>query len=275
MFSILPPRPTSSPPAGKKHDPIKEKIEANRTKRLAIARAMKAEAGVTGHEVLPDDDFSGLAVLGTNTIHAAQGRNMRQLYTLAHECGHIFLHQSPAARRLATHVMEMEAESYAHQAFREHGMEPPKEASEWGRQYVAHWIARDHAAGIPIDARAVDYALGRRSPFEPLRRVPATWRLHRPIYAPEPEPEKPRASRLSWWLFAETMRVIEVGFVAFYAGLISVFLLLQVFGIGIAFPPAPEIEPGSTDWYALIWTSAAVSAALSIMGYTMTRGRRW
>ena len=46
-----------------KGEEIRAKIAANRAKRLAIADAMKREAGVTGHKV-NKEDFGGLAYIG-------------------------------------------------------------------------------------------------------------------------------------------------------------------------------------------------------------------
>lgn len=166
------------PAAQSRGEDIRARIEANRRKRLAISDAMKAEAGVTGHEI-NREGFGGLAYIGTGRIVSPEGQNMRQLYVVAHECGHIFLHNAPPGLELAAHVMEMEAESYAHQAFREHGMELARHLSDWGRQYVGEWIAKDRIAGYAIDPRAEAYARGTRSPYEPLRMVPGTWRLHR------------------------------------------------------------------------------------------------
>ena len=157
---------------------IRAKVAENRARRLAIAEAMKREAGVTGHEV-NREGFGGLAYIGTGRIKSPSGENMRQLYIVAHECGHIFLHNDGAGFKLPSHVMEMEAESYAHQAFREHGMNLARRFSDWGRRYVGEWIERDRAAGVSIDPRAEEYARGLRSPYAPLRAVPATWRLHR------------------------------------------------------------------------------------------------
>lgn len=156
---------------------IRAKVAENRDKRLAIAEAMKREAGVTGHEV-NREGFGGLAFIGTGRIRSPAGENMRQLYIVAHECGHIFLHNDGAGYWLPSHVKEMEAECYAHQAFREHGMNLSRRFSDWGRSYVAEWIEKDRAAGIAIDPRAISYAGGYRSPYAPLRDVPATWRLH-------------------------------------------------------------------------------------------------
>ena len=103
-----------------KGEEIRTKIADNRTKRLAIADAMKREAGVTGHEV-NTEDLDGLAYLRTGQIRSPEGRKILQLSTVAHECGHIFLHNSEPGYSLPSHVKEMEAESYAHQCFKEHG----------------------------------------------------------------------------------------------------------------------------------------------------------
>ena len=121
---------------------------------------MKREAGVTEHTV-QKEDFGGLAYIGTGKILSPEGRKIVQLYTLAHECGHIFLHNAGDGYWLPSHVKELEAESYAHQAFREHGMTLPRRLSDWGRRYVGEWVEKDRAAGITIDPRAVAYASGR------------------------------------------------------------------------------------------------------------------
>ena len=125
---------------------------------------MKREAGVTGHEI-NGENLSGLAYIGTGRILSPQGRKIVQLYTLAHECGHIFLHNSGPGYWYPGHLKELEAESYAHQAFREHGMALPRRLSDWGRTYVGSWIKKDRAANIPIDPRAIAFAAGHRSPY--------------------------------------------------------------------------------------------------------------
>src|SRR5262245_46558601 len=144
---------------------------------------MKNEAGVTAHTV-NEENLVGLAYIGTGGIYSPEGRKIVQLYTLAHECGHIFLHNSGDGYTLPGHVKELEAESYAHQAFREHGMTLPRKLSKWGRTYVGSWIEKDRAANIPIDPRAVAYAAGRRSPYEALRMVPTTWKIFRAAASP-------------------------------------------------------------------------------------------
>jgi hypothetical protein len=174
---------------------IRAKIAANRAKRLGIAEAMKNEAGVTAHTV-NRENLAGLAYIGTGGIYSPEGRKIVQLYTLAHECGHIFLHNSGPGYALPGHVKEFEAESYAHQAFREHGMTMPRKLSRWGRNYVGSWIEKDRAANITIDPRAVAYAAGRRSPYEPLRIVPATWKIFRAEADPTPPTIAARLLRL-------------------------------------------------------------------------------
>src|SRR5262249_30966007 len=168
-----------------KGDEIRAKIADNRAKRLRIAEAMKQEAGVTEHTV-HQEDFGGLAYIGTGRIYSPKGRKIVQLYTLGHECGHIFLHNSGPGSALPGHIMEFEAESYAHQAFREHGMTVPRRLSDWGRKYVASCIDKDGAAKTPIAPRALAYATGRLSAYDPLRMVPSTWEIFRAAVTPGP-----------------------------------------------------------------------------------------
>ena len=54
-------RVTLEQPKRSNGEEIRAKIADNRAKRLAIADAMKREAGVTGHEV-HKEDFGGLAL---------------------------------------------------------------------------------------------------------------------------------------------------------------------------------------------------------------------
>jgi hypothetical protein len=65
---------------------IRTRITANHEKRLTIAKAMKAEVGVTEHAI-NTENLDGLAYFDTGEIISPEGRNMRELHTLAHECG--------------------------------------------------------------------------------------------------------------------------------------------------------------------------------------------
>lgn len=165
-------------PVGK-GDEIRARIAANAQKRFEIAEAMKAEAGVRAHDLTGERD-GGIAWTDRARILAPAGENRVQLATLAHECGHVFLH-SPGSPGyyMPGHVKELEAECYAHQAFAAHGMRMPSQITNWGRAYVGQWVTNDRAVGIPIDPRAEAYAAGKLSPFTPLRAVPLSWRLSR------------------------------------------------------------------------------------------------
>ncbi|HRD75190.1 MAG TPA: hypothetical protein PK264_04525, partial [Hyphomicrobiaceae bacterium] len=184
----------------------------------SIADAMKREAGVTTHH-LNEKGLDGLAWLGTGNIYSPEGRNIRHLITVAHECGHIFLQSSGPGLLLPSHVQEMEAESYAHQALVEYGMIVPKQRTEWGRAYVGTWVEKDRARGIPIDPRVIEYVAGFRSPYEPLRMVPETWRQFRalpppaspPVYVPPIKPEVGTTTLPTWqeWLKATTPQADE------------------------------------------------------------------
>lgn len=89
-------RAAFAPPSGDanglmKGTQIRARIAANAKKRLELAEAMKAEAGVEWHTLIRQQD-GGLAWAERAQILAPAGENRVQLATLAHECGHVFLH---------------------------------------------------------------------------------------------------------------------------------------------------------------------------------------
>jgi hypothetical protein len=260
---------------------IRAKIAANRAKRLRIADAMKKEAGVTAHTV-HQEDFGGLAYIGTGRIYSPEGRKIVQLYTLAHECGHIFLHNAGLGCALPGHVMEFEAESYAHQAFREHGMTMPRKLSSWGRNYVGSWIEKDRAANIPIDPRAIAYAAGRLSPYERLRMVPATWKIFRAATGSA----SPTATRRPWlvsfrtvvrrahqrlgqYVPEEALTLLRLAAGCTYLGTTACLL-------GLVFYPMPDVFPGRPGEIAPAEFLTAVAAGLwlanlAVLWRSMTR----
>jgi len=140
-----------------------------RERYLAIAEALKAEAGITRHH--KHKIIGGLAWSGTGRILAPEGFTRRQLYVLAHECGHNVLHGTPAGMAKAAHVKEHEAETYAHRAFARYGLDVPETSARWARAYVGLWIMKDRAAGVPICPMAAEWAAGKRSPHDPLPSV--------------------------------------------------------------------------------------------------------
>jgi hypothetical protein len=244
-------------PTGKQ---IREKIATNRKKRLNIADAMKEEAGVTAHTV-NTKNLDGLAHFDTGEILSAAGRNMRELHIVAHECGHIFLHSIGGdGFRLPTHVKEMEAESYAHQAFRHHGMTLPRRRSDWGRRYVGFWIAKDRAAGMPIDPRAESYANGNRSPYEPLRMTPPEWQSGGGTHG------------LRLWLNEASDLLIAV-FRHIMLGTTAVFLILgalQIFDADMTLAPKQLNAFTSADRLAA-YTGGVLWATVMVIWRTLTR----
>jgi hypothetical protein len=68
-----------------------------RDRYIEIAAALKAEAGVTQHT--EHNKTNGLAWIGHRSHPRPAGTTRRQLYILAHECGHIGLHSTPVVSR--------------------------------------------------------------------------------------------------------------------------------------------------------------------------------
>ncbi len=259
-----------------KGEQIRSRIAANREKRLQIAEAMKREAGVLAHEFnARREDLSGLAFIGTGRIRSPEGQNIHQLYTVAHECGHIFLHNEAPGMQLPPHVMEMEAESYAHQAFLEHGMRIPHWLSDGGRRYVGSWVEKDRAAGKPIDPRVLAYANGTRSPYEPLRMVPQTWTLHSAAPPLRHRADKMRRSIDRWgraqpgslmWTLVDISRNVKRGF---FVGMIATFLGGQLW------PLSPgDVWPAfaAADVFLII-TGGLVGACLVLLRRPIIRRR--
>jgi len=98
---------------------------------LAVAEAIKAEAGVTHHRIVDPRCEDGCVIFGLafpqrKIIHAPEGRTPKDLYLLAHECAHVALrhdHQKPR------HVREYEAEMWAHVALHRHGVAVPEDST--------------------------------------------------------------------------------------------------------------------------------------------------
>jgi hypothetical protein len=171
-----------------KGDAIRDRIARNAERRIAIAEKMKAEAGGVTHGVV-DQSVGGMASLTTSIIAAPVGENLQQLYTVAHECGHVFLHRKGTPGFwLPGHVKEWEAECYAHQAFHAHGLRVPARFTTEARAYVALHVEIDRRDGIATDPRAWEFAEHRCSPFEPLRETPAEWGM------PNARPSRPAVS---------------------------------------------------------------------------------
>lgn len=113
------------------------------TKRfLAVAAALKAEAGITEHVIRKS--LSGLAYVASRRIVAPEGRTRKQLYILAHEVGHVALGHKPSQPR---HLKEAEAEQWAHAALRRHGVAVPRIMTQRAKKHVAHKIEQAERRG--------------------------------------------------------------------------------------------------------------------------------
>lgn len=124
---------------------------------LAIASAIKAEAGVTEHKTRKS--LSGVAYAKEGKIEAPEGKTRKQLYILAHECAHVALHKTGGKSR---HVEEMEAEKWAHAALRRHGIAVPKAMTKRAKRHVSHKIHQARRRGaLHIDRAALAYADNR------------------------------------------------------------------------------------------------------------------
>lgn len=131
---------------------------ADATQRfLQIAAAIKAEAGVRQHYVCKT--LTGRAWTSQSIIEAPEGRTSRQLYILAHECGHIALHRGRGKDK-PTYLKEFEAEQWAHDALRRHGVPVPPCETERARKQVSLEIYKAKRQGVTIDRAASRFANG-------------------------------------------------------------------------------------------------------------------
>lgn len=128
--------------------------EAARARYLAVAARLKVEAGVTQH--LFSSSLSGRA-FASGKIIAPEGRTRKQLYVLAHECAHLALKHF--ARKQPRHVEEFQAEKWAHDALRRHGIPVPRTMTRRAKQYVARKIGQARRRGAKqIDPETARYA---------------------------------------------------------------------------------------------------------------------
>jgi hypothetical protein len=148
---------------------LQEARRAAKERYQLIAEALKREASVRRHYT--HKSISGLAWIGSRKILAPHGITRRQLYVLAHECGHIVLHSAAATWNKPGHMKEHEAETYAHRAFKRYNLEVPEKSAQWARAYVGQWIMKDRAAGISVCPMAEAFASGKRDADEPLAAV--------------------------------------------------------------------------------------------------------
>jgi hypothetical protein len=89
-------------------------------------------------------------------IQAPRPVTRKSLYVFLHECADAHLHRD---RKPKAHVREMEAERWAQEKMREHGIPVPRDMTKRAKQYVARKIRVAIASGAKrIDANARRFA---------------------------------------------------------------------------------------------------------------------
>jgi hypothetical protein len=92
----------------------------------------------------------------TKLIQAPRPVTRKSLYIFLHECAHAHLHRD---RRPKAHVREMEAEKWAHERMREHGVPVPRSMTKRAKRYVARKIRQAERCGAKsIDRDAARFA---------------------------------------------------------------------------------------------------------------------
>jgi hypothetical protein len=109
-----------------------------RTRTGAELQAARREAGLRyeaigrmyvpeGYTVSYRKSLTGCCDFKNRVIWAPRPITRKSLYIFLHECGHAHLHQG---RKKTRHVEEMEAERWAHEKMREHGVAVPRDMTK-------------------------------------------------------------------------------------------------------------------------------------------------
>jgi len=112
-----------------------KKAMAERCER--VGKAILDEAGVK--KVQYHDRLCGRAFVEDKLVFIPKPTTRRRLYVVAHEAGHVALNHSGNKPQ---HRKEYEAEKYAHDALRRHGISVPKKETQRGKRYVARKISQ-------------------------------------------------------------------------------------------------------------------------------------
>jgi hypothetical protein len=111
-----------------------------------------------GWRVVYRNDLSGRCYFKREIIAAPKPRTRKSLYVFLHECAHANLHGDSNKPR---HVEEYEAEKWAHDKMKEHGVPVPRTMTKRAREYVAKKIWQAENAGAKrIDPAARRFAKG-------------------------------------------------------------------------------------------------------------------
>ena len=109
-----------------------------------------------GYRIAYRKSLSGRCDMDKKLIQAPKPITRKALYIFLHECGHANLHDG---KRLKRHVEEMQAEQFAHEKMREHGIAIPRAMTKRAKQYVTRKITQAQRRGAKrIDPTAKKFA---------------------------------------------------------------------------------------------------------------------
>jgi len=135
---------------------LREALAAARKRWAEVAAAILAEAGVEAIEYRAS--LSGTAWVAEKRVRIPPPTSRRRLYIVAHEAAHVALgHRGDRP----SHRQECEAERYAHDALRRHGIAVPRKSTVSAKQYVARrirtgrslWRQANRPRGVHVGAR--------------------------------------------------------------------------------------------------------------------------
>ena len=137
-------------------------IDLQAARRAAAERfqAIAARYVPEGWTVSYRKSLSGCCYTTRKHIDAPRPVTRKSLYIFLNECAHAHLHvKVPGVKAKPSHVKELEAEQWAHEKMREHGVPVPRAMTRRAKDYVAHKIKRAEACGAKtIDKAARRYA---------------------------------------------------------------------------------------------------------------------
>jgi hypothetical protein len=134
---------------------------AARAAKIALAERLTA----IGQQYVPPGwtvtwrkNLSGRCYHEEKRLAAPRPVTRNALYIFLHECAHAHLHDDAGGRRKPSHVKEHEAEQWAHERMREHGIAVPRRMTARAKAYVARKIGRARARGAKtIDSAAAKF----------------------------------------------------------------------------------------------------------------------
>lgn len=113
-----------------------------------------------GHTYKFRKSLSGVHWPERKHIEAPKPVTRKSLYIWLHECAHANLGHRRGGKKPA-HVIELEAELWAHEKMRFHGIPVPRSMTIRAKAYVARKI-RQAGARAKIDPAATKFAKGRK-----------------------------------------------------------------------------------------------------------------